>query len=107
MASSDIPSSHSSIGRVQLEVAGDLAFPPVTIREETFLVVIELLARFGRELEIRPEHDRIDRTGFLAKAAIDALHHVDVVTRGTTAPIFPWLRLDGDADRRANRFAEF
>src|SRR5215469_18937493 len=106
MASSDIPSPLSSIGRIQLEVAGDLAFPAITVREQTVLVVVEFLARLGRELEIRPEHDRVDGTGFLAIAAIDALHHVDVVARGAAAAVLTGLGFDRDTDRGADGLAE-
>jgi hypothetical protein len=40
---------------------------------------------------------------FLAKAAIDALHHVDIVTRGATGSVIaPWTRFNGDRLRGAN-----
>src|SRR5207247_4062363 len=81
--------------------------PTVAIREQLLLVVIQLLARFGGELEIRPFHDGIDRTGFLAQAAINALHHVDVVARGAAAAVGPRLRFDGDGKRGTNRLAQF
>src|SRR5260370_42676854 len=75
------------IRRVEREVLRDLAFPAVAVREQALLVVVKLLARLGRELEVRPLDDGIDRTGLLAQAAIDALHHVAVVARGAARAV--------------------
>src|ERR1043166_5528537 len=61
----NVHGDHSSIRRVQFEVERDLAFPAVAVRQQPVLVVIELLARLGGELEVRALDDRIDRTGFL------------------------------------------
>src|SRR5690606_21939703 len=60
-----------------------------------------------REFEVRPLDDRLDRTGLLAEAAIDALHHVDVVAyRAPRSVIAPRPRLDGDRLRRADSLAQ-
>src|SRR2546430_9114413 len=67
---------------IQRDVLRDLTLPAVAIREQPFLVVVELLARLGRELEVRPLDDGVDRAGLLAEPAIDAFDHVDVVARG-------------------------
>jgi hypothetical protein len=68
---------------------------------------IELLAGFSREFEIRALDDGIDRTGFLAEAAIDALHHVDIIANGTTrAVILAWPSLDGYGLGRADGLAQ-
>src|ERR1700693_5939982 len=97
----------SLVGRVEGEVLGDLALPAVAIGEQALLVVVEFLAGFGGELEIRSLDNGIDRAGFLAQAAIDALHHVDVVTRGAPgAVIAPRPRFDGDRLGRADRLAQ-
>ena len=88
------------------EVLGDLGFPAVAVRQQLVLVVEKLLARLGGELEIRALDDGIDRAGFLAEAAIDALRHVDVVARGAAAAVLARLGLDGDGERRADRLAE-
>ena len=99
--------SPSSIRRVQRDVARDLALPAVAVGEQLVLVVVELLARLGRELEIRPLDDGVDRAGFLAEAAIDALHHVDVVAhRAARAVVAARAGLDGDRLGRADRLAE-
>src|SRR5664279_3044999 len=91
---------------VEFEVLGDLAFPAVAIREQPFLVVIELFTRLGSEFEIRSFHDGIDRTRLLAHPAIDALHHVDVVTRRAAAAVCARLCFDRDGLCRADRLAK-
>src|SRR5258707_9802130 len=99
--------SSSLVRRVEGEVLGDLALPAVAVREQAFLVVVELLARLGRELEIRARDDGVDRAGLLAHAAIDALHHVDVVARGAArAVVAAGAGLDGDRLRRTDRLAQ-
>jgi hypothetical protein len=97
----------SPVRRVQLEVLGDLALPAIAIRQEPLLVVVKLFPCFGGELEIRPLHDRIDRAGFLAEAAIDAFHHVDVVTGGAArAVLAARARFDGDGLGRTDGLAQ-
>src|SRR5690606_10522971 len=87
--------------------AGYLALPAVAIGEELLLVEVEFLAGLRGEFEIRALDDRIDRAGFLAEAAIDAFHHVDVVARrAPRAVITPRPRLDGDRLRRTDRLAQ-
>src|SRR5690349_18088597 len=102
------PLQHRSlpIRRIKFEVFGDLAFPAVPVQQQSFLVEVELLARFGGEFEIRALDDRVNRTGFLAETAIDALHHVDVVARRTSAAVFARFRFDGDRLRGTNGLAK-
>ncbi|KIT99185.1 hypothetical protein QU38_02895, partial [Staphylococcus aureus] len=88
------------------KVRGDGALPAVAILEQLLLLVDQLLAAFGGELEVRALDDRIDRAGFLAQAAIDALGHVDVVARGAAAAVLARLGLDRDRQRRAHRLAQ-
>src|SRR5215470_8708556 len=100
-------SSASPVRRVERQVLGDRALPAVAVREQALLVVVELLARLGRKLEIRPLDDGIDRTGLLAQPAIDAFHHVDVVAGGATrAVVATRARLDGDRLGGADRLAQ-
>src|SRR5260370_30158555 len=73
----------SPVRRVEFDRFRELALPAVAIGEKFRLVIIELLAGLGREFEVRPLDDGINRTGLLAQAAIDAFHHVDVVAHGT------------------------
>src|SRR6516165_10786811 len=97
----------SAVWRVVRDVLGDLALPPVAVREQAFLVVIELFARFGGEFEVRPLDDGIHRTGLLAQAAVDAFDHVDVVARGAAGAIVPPRScFDGDRLRGTDRLAQ-
>src|SRR6185437_12558596 len=99
--------ARSPVRRVEREVLRDLALPAVAIREQLFLVVVELFPRLGRKFEIRPFDDRVDRAGFLAETAINALHHVDVVARRPPRAVVPArTRFDSDGLRRANRLAQ-
>src|SRR5882672_10545728 len=99
--------SASPVRRIEREILGDLPLPAVAVREQALLVVVELLAGLGRELEIRAFDDGVDRAGLLAHAAIDALHHVDVVARGAArAVVAARAGLDGDRLRRADRLAQ-
>ena len=86
---------------------GDFAFPAVAIGQQLFLVEQQLLAGFGGVFEIRAFDDGIDRAGFLAEAAIDAFHHVDVIAGGAAgAVIAARARFDGDGLGRANGLAQ-
>src|SRR5512142_854597 len=94
------------VWRVEFEILGNLAFPTIAVRQQALLVVVELFARLGGKFEIGAFHDRVHRTRFLAQAAVDALHHVDVVARRATAAVGARLGLDRDRLRRTNRLAE-
>src|SRR5437764_5347460 len=97
----------SPVRRVEGDVAGELALPAVAVVEELLLVVEELLAGLDRELVVRALDDGVDRAGLLAVAAIDALHHVDIVARrAARAVVAARARLDGDGLGRADRLAE-
>src|SRR5260370_709673 len=72
----------SPVRRVGVDVGGELGFPAFAVLQQLVLVVEQLLAGFGGVFEVRALDDGIDRAGFLAEAAIDALGHVDVVARG-------------------------
>src|SRR4051794_11116435 len=100
-------SPRSTVGRVERDVARELAFPAGAVIEQALLVVVELLAGLDREFLVRPLDDRVDRARFLAEAAIDALHHIDVVARrAARAVVAARPRLDGDGLRGADRLAE-
>src|SRR6516165_178673 len=92
-----------SIWRVERDIFRDGPLPAVAVREKQLLVVVKLLGRLSRELEIRSQHDGVNRAGFLAEAAVDAFHHVDVESGGpASAVVAPRPRLDGDSLRRAD-----
>src|SRR5207244_9208593 len=77
----------SPVRRIEGDGLRNLALPAVAIGEEFRLVIIEFLARLGREFEVRSLDDGIDRTGLLAQPAINAFHHVDVVTHGAAGAL--------------------
>src|SRR3954470_6419552 len=98
----------SPIRRVERDVLGDLAFPAVAVRKQALLVEVKLLAGLGRELEVWAFDDGVHRAGLLAKAAVDAFDHIDVVARGAAgAVVAARSGLDRDGLRRADRLAEF
>src|SRR5262249_30469931 len=71
-------SAASPVRRIERDVVGDLALPAVTVRKQPLLVEVKLLARLGRELEVRSFDNGVDRASFLAKPAVDAFDHIDV-----------------------------
>src|SRR4051794_35776943 len=98
----------SPVRRVLFDRAGKLTLPAVAVGEQLGLVIIEFLACLGREFEVRAFHDGVDRTGFLAEAAVDAFHHVDVVANGPArAVVTARAGLDSDRLCRADRLAQF
>src|SRR5215469_3242812 len=98
--------ARSPVRRVGGDVGRERPFPAFAVREQLLLVVEQLLAGLGGELEVRTLDDGIDRTGLLAQSAIDALGHVDVVPGGAAAAVVARLGLDGDRQRRAHRLAQ-
>src|SRR5690606_16117732 len=91
------PSPTSTVWRIQSYVARNFALPPIAIGEQLVLVIVQFFAGLGRELKVRTFNDRVDRASFLAEAAIDALHHVDVVAhRATGSVIAARTSFDGD-----------
>src|SRR3954454_21608029 len=99
--------SFSSIRRIERQLLRDFRLPAVAVREELFLVVEKLFASLGGELQIRSLDDRIDRTGFLAVAAVNAFRHINIIARRAAAAVLAWLGLDRNAQRRADRLAQF
>src|SRR5262249_21742827 len=89
-----------------LDTPGDLGLPAVTVRQQLLLIVHELFAGLGGELEVRPFDYRVHRAGFLAQATVDALGHVDVIARGAARAVLARLGLDRDRLRRADRLAQ-
>src|SRR5581483_531838 len=99
--------ARSPIRRVERDILRDLTLPAIAIREQPLFIVIEFFPRFGREFEIRPLDDRVYGAGLLAKAAVYAFHHVDVVARRPPRAIVPpRARFDGDRLRGADRLTQ-
>src|ERR671935_80616 len=79
----------------------------MAVGKQPLFVEVKLLARFGREFEIRAFDDGVDRAGLLAQPAIDTFDHVDIVTRGAARAIVAARpRLDGDGLRRTDCLAQ-
>src|SRR5262245_55960020 len=98
--------SSSAIARVGLAVAGDFPLVAIAHGEQHGLGVVQLAAVLPVVLQHARLDDRVHRAGFLAEAAEDALHEVDVVTRGAAGSVCALLGLDVDRERRADRFAQ-
>ena len=73
---------------------GDL--PLVTIGEKLLLVVQELLVRLSGKLKIGALDNSIDGAGLLAKPAVNALGHVDIISGGSTTSIRTSLSINCD-----------
>ena len=72
----------SSILSIRGSISGDLCFILIPDRQQDVLCQ-NVLAPLLNVILVDPCLDyRIDRTGFLAKAAIDAFGHVDIVAGG-------------------------
>src|SRR5215213_12291 len=99
--------SDLSIGRVERDIPHQLALPPVAVVEKLFLVVEQFLARLAREFEIWALDDRIHRARLLAKSAVDAFHHVDVIARrAARAVVAAGTCFDSDRLCRTDGLAE-
>src|SRR3954463_259978 len=97
----------STVRRVGAEIGRDGALPPVAVLEQLLLGEIQLFAGLGGKFEIRALDDGIDRAGFLAEAAVDALHHVDVVAhRAARTIVLARASFDGDGLGWANCLAQ-
>lgn len=70
------------------------------------LIIKQLLPRLSTILSIGTLHNRIHGTALLAKAAVDALCHINVVARGATGPVGALLGLDRDGLGRADGLAQ-
>src|SRR4029077_8700271 len=97
------PLAESGVGR---PVAGDLLLVAIAHREQHGLGVVEIPPLLAVVLEDPRLDDGVDRAGFLAEAAEDALHEVDVVARGAAGAVVPLFRLDMDGERGAHRLAQ-
>src|SRR5436190_11637206 len=95
-----------SVRRVRRAVPGDLFFVAVAYREQHRLGVVQVAAILAVVLDDPRLDDRVDRAGFLAEAAENALDEVDVVARRAPRSILALLRLDVDGKGRADRLAQ-
>src|SRR5882672_3465886 len=99
-------SAQSAIRGVGRAVLRDLLFVAVAHRQQHRLGVVQVAALLAVVLDDAGLDDGVHRAGFLAEAAEDAFHEIDVVARGAARAVGARLGLDVDGDRRADRLAE-
>src|SRR5436190_7276507 len=95
-----------SVRRVRRAVPGDLFFVAVAYREQHRFRVVQVAAVLAVILDDPRLDDRVDRAGFLAEAAENAFHEVDVVARRAPRAVLALFRFDVDGERRADRLAQ-
>src|SRR5262249_7783493 len=96
----------SPIWCVESDVLGDLSLPTIAVGKQALLVKQQLFPSLGGKLEVRTLDNGIDRTSLLAKSAIDAFDHVDVVPgRAAGALVAARALLGGGPLRRGYRLA--
>jgi hypothetical protein len=74
----------SKVADLRLNVASKLGFPSVSIGEEALFIKEELLVIDCCVFVVGSFHDSINGAGILAKSAVDALGHVDIVASGSS-----------------------
>ena len=84
-----------------------MRLPFVAISNELLLIVEKFLVPECGVLEVRSFNDGVNRTGFLAKAAEDALGHIDVILGSTARTIRTGFRLNCNCESRAGGFTKF
>lgn len=95
-----------TVQKLAHEVLGNLLLPLVSIGQKLFLVVQQFFVCLCGKLVVGSLHNRIYRTGLLAKSAIDALGHVNVVPGGSAGTVLAGLGLDGNGLGGANGLAQ-
>jgi hypothetical protein len=78
------------------QVLGDSHLPLITVRQELFLVVQQLLVRLRGKLVVRTLHNGVHGTGLLTEPAVDALGHVNIVPGRTATAVVAHRRLNSD-----------
>lgn len=96
-----------TIQRLALQVLCNFFFPLVSIRQQLFLIVQKLLVTVRRVFKVWSFHNRVYRTRLLAKTAVYALGHIDVVLCRSSRSIFSFFRIYGNRLRRTDGFAQF
>src|SRR5215469_784979 len=100
------PRAPSAVRRIRPFVGGDHGLVALPDREQLVLAHDVLAPMLHVVLVDAGEHDGIHRTGLFAEAAVDALEEVDVVACGAPRAILRHIRIDRDADGRADGLAE-
>src|SRR5258708_9221991 len=85
-------------------IRGDHGFVAFADAEQLILAHDVLAAILHVVLVQSRFHDGVDRTGFFAESAVDALEEIDVVARGASRPVGAHIRFDGYGGRRNHPF---
>jgi hypothetical protein len=97
----------SPVFRIGGLVRGNHGFVFIAYRKQLVLGH-DVLATLFHVVFMDPRFDnRIDRTGFLAKTAINALEKINVITRGSARAIFTHVRFNRYRKGWADRLAQF
>lgn len=88
------------------QVLGNLFLPLVAIGKKLLLVVQQFLVRLRGKLKVGTLYNGIHWTSFLTISAIDALGHVNIVSRGPAGSILAFLHLNGDGLSGTGCFAK-
>lgn len=95
-----------SVWRIRSCHSCQFRLPLVSVREELLLIIQKLLARLCRVLGVRALHDGIHGARLLTEAAVNALGHINVVARRSSAAIFSLFSFDCDGLCRADGLAQ-
>lgn len=101
-----IQSLDLTIEELAHQVLGDLLLPLVSVGQELFLIVEQLLVCFSGKLKIGALHNGINGTRFLAKSTVDALGHVNIVTSCSASSVFTSFRFNSNGLGWTDRFTE-
>lgn len=88
------------------QILRNLLFPLVAVRQQFLLVVQQFFVGLGRELEIGTLDNSVHWTSFLTKSAVDALGHVNIVSRGSSSTILAFFHFNRNRLRRADGLAQ-
>lgn len=103
----EITMYYSSVQMICVYISCYLGLPFISVIQQFFFVVQQLLVSFRRIFKIRRFDNCIYWARFLAISAEDALRHVYVVAYGSSGSVRSCFRLYGDGLSWTSRFAEF
>jgi hypothetical protein len=95
-----------AIQYLRCQVGGNFSLPSITVGEELVLVVEQLDTRLRRELKVGALNNGVYWARFLAKSAVNALGHINIVTRRAARAIRAGLGLNGNGTGRADGFTK-
>jgi len=95
-----------TVEMISLQVTSQLDLPLVAIGQELLLVVQQLLVCLCRVFVVGALNNSVDGTSLLTETAVNALGHVNIVTRSAARSILAGLSLNSNSLGRANGFAK-